>query len=486
MDENAVSRSEQTGVSETGSLSGTVSRREFLKMAAIAGAGITFAGGLGGLLAGCGGEEATTTTAGATTTSVSGTTTTADATTTSAAGATTTTVAPAGPATFKDLFGPGGPEAGQGLVWKHGLNMSLSGIGAMYGKVMGQGAKTAARLIEENGGPKIEFLENDHENGSVDASVNGIRRLIKQEGIKSLTTSWGAPSTALFPVVAQEKVLMLWSGGGGPAVIDKDYSWCTMAFTVDDAAPGALGWLRKQFPDKTKMSVLGQTETGYDTVNNIIPKVWPELGGTIVSADTANMGQTDYSSTVARLKSANPDVIFSTFYGTDMGYLIKQVRQAGMTAPIMHIDYVSTVLDIAGEYLEQDNYIANEYFEVANPNPLGQIFLDAYAQDWNGEVPDYFSANFFESTLMLYDLIKRSLVAGVSPPTGTSMNDAILKPSGDFWSVYGGGKNTETTKMTFQQDHSVVKPLAVCQFGKTGIEKKLATIKKGSAEVEPA
>ena len=46
----------------------TVSRREFLKLAGVAGATVGLAGGLGGLLAACGGTEETTTTAGVTTT----------------------------------------------------------------------------------------------------------------------------------------------------------------------------------------------------------------------------------------------------------------------------------------------------------------------------------------------------------------------------------------------------------------------------------
>ncbi len=69
----------------------TVSRREFLKIAGVAGAAVGMGAGLGGLLAACGGEEETTTTAGATTTAGGATTTTAAAetTTTVAAGAET-------------------------------------------------------------------------------------------------------------------------------------------------------------------------------------------------------------------------------------------------------------------------------------------------------------------------------------------------------------------------------------------------------------
>ena len=62
--------------------SASVTRREFLRIAGIAGATVGLGAGLGGLAAGCGGE-ATTTTAGATTTSAGATATSAGATTTS-------------------------------------------------------------------------------------------------------------------------------------------------------------------------------------------------------------------------------------------------------------------------------------------------------------------------------------------------------------------------------------------------------------------
>jgi len=68
---------------------GTVSRREFLKIAGLAGAAVGASAGLGGLLAACGEEETTTTTAGQATTTTAGVTTTAGATTTVSAGAET-------------------------------------------------------------------------------------------------------------------------------------------------------------------------------------------------------------------------------------------------------------------------------------------------------------------------------------------------------------------------------------------------------------
>ena len=76
---------------------GRVSRREFLKVAGVAGASIGVMGGLGGIVAACGGTATTTTAAAATTTTAAAATTTTGvaASTTTAASASTTTVSAA-------------------------------------------------------------------------------------------------------------------------------------------------------------------------------------------------------------------------------------------------------------------------------------------------------------------------------------------------------------------------------------------------------
>ena len=74
---------------EKGLIEKSVSRREFLKVAGIAGAAVGMGAGLGGVLAACGGDEETTTTAGEATTTTAGetTTTAGESTTTVSSGA---------------------------------------------------------------------------------------------------------------------------------------------------------------------------------------------------------------------------------------------------------------------------------------------------------------------------------------------------------------------------------------------------------------
>jgi branched-chain amino acid transport system substrate-binding protein len=105
------SREKPDQTDDTGlSMDKAVSRREFLKIAGVAGAAVGIGAGLGGLVAACGGGT-TTTTAGATTT-------TAGATTTTAAAGSTTSVSTA-------------PEAGREI--KLGFVAPLTGPLASFG-----------------------------------------------------------------------------------------------------------------------------------------------------------------------------------------------------------------------------------------------------------------------------------------------------------------------------------------------------------------
>ncbi|MBN1460906.1 MAG: twin-arginine translocation signal domain-containing protein, partial [Armatimonadetes bacterium] len=61
---------------ETTSLDRVVSRRQFMKLAGVAGAGLALAGGLGEVLAACGSDSTTTTGASSTTAVTAGSTTT--------------------------------------------------------------------------------------------------------------------------------------------------------------------------------------------------------------------------------------------------------------------------------------------------------------------------------------------------------------------------------------------------------------------------
>ena len=384
-------------------------------------------------------------------------------------------------------FGQGGPKAGAGLKWVHGLNLALTGAGAPIGQAMSQGAEIAADLIRASGGPDIALKLNDHQNGQVSAAVTGVRRLISQERIQSLGSSYGAATEALFPLVDTAKITTFWSGGAGPHGLGKQYVWVTMAIYAIDATPGGLGYLAKTFPDKKKLAIIGNPENGIIAVQDTAPKAWPQAseGGQVVATEMVNIGTTDFSALIARLKSANADVIYTTVYGNDQGYMIKQMREAGIAAPILIMDLVTpTVPEIAGDAIAQDVYLAVDGYQPENQNPLNQLFVTEYKKKFNVN-PDYFAANFFEQTLVLWGMIRGAIASGAKPDRGPELGASVAADN-KFPSVYGGGAGNVAMMSFDVKDHSITKPIGVFKVGKAGALTKVGSIKKGSVAVDPA
>jgi branched-chain amino acid transport system substrate-binding protein len=170
-----------------------VSRRQFLKIAGVAGATIGVAGGLGGLVAACGGTEETTTTAGATTTTAGATTTTGGATTTTGGASTTvSTTAEAGRAL---KIGIVSPKTGNFSVFAISDDWWI----ARTNKILADGIVTGDGKLR-----KVELLVEDSQSDSNRASqVAG--DLVTNSNVDMLLAS-GTPDT-VNPVADQGEAL---------------------------------------------------------------------------------------------------------------------------------------------------------------------------------------------------------------------------------------------------------------------------------------
>jgi branched-chain amino acid transport system substrate-binding protein len=385
---------------------------------------------------------------------------------------------------FSPWFGAGGPASGAGLVWAHGMNVPLTGGGADIGKVMVYGAQLAAKVIVASGGPKMTIELNDNQSGLVPPSVQGIRRLISQKGIKSLASSYGPATESIFPITNQFEVPTFWTGGPQPSGLNRPYVFLTIAMWALDATPGGVAYMAKNFAGSKRLAILGSNENGLQAVNQLAPKAWADaIGGQVVYKELVNANSTDFSSSVSHIRAAKPDVIFTTLNGNDAGFFIKQAREAGIKAAILLVDLSPPVAKIAGSLLADNCYLTADGYLATNPNPYNQAFVKAYRAQY-GTDPDYFAANWFEVTMLVWAAIQRSIKSGGRPGRGPSLTGAIeADPS--FPSLYGGGAG-KAGVMTFNKDHSVTKPLGVFKIGEGGAVTKVASISKGSTELMPA
>jgi branched-chain amino acid transport system substrate-binding protein len=378
------------------------------------------------------------------------------------------TLASATKTVFTTLYPPvNGAQPAAGKTFQVGQNLAMTGSGAFYGQVMSRGAALASAQIKAFGGPNFHMNINDHK-GLTSASVLGVQRLITVDSIHMLETSYAAPTEALIPGLQRNQVLTFNGGGASPGQIGKDFVWQTRMLLGWDSMPGALAWLHATFPTLKNVAVIGTLENGVEAYRKKLPVQWPKLvpGAKVVDTEVHNVGETNFAPFIDRILAAKPDWVYTFSFGNDLGYQIKQFRNAGYKGLILGNEFTIDAYRIAGKDMDNGYFFAYDYFDPNNANPLTQQFVAAHKKAY-GVAPEFYGANYYEITLLLWELVRRVQAKGGNPNSGAELQ-AALEANPKFPSVYGGGAGNVGT-ITFDltkspiSGHTVSKPMGVYQ-----------------------
>ncbi len=335
------------------------------------------------------------------------------------------------------VLGLDGKNSGKGLKFKLGILLAMTGPGSYFGRIQGNGARLAVAQIKAAGGPDIELVFKDHKSADAQAGARAGKEL-GIDGVPAVLTSYVGDIGAMFPSLAQYKMLGL-DGGGGTSDFGqgKPFFWGMRAIEPDDDFIGAMKYWKATDPKIKKVSLVyfDQGPANAIVINNF-KKALADTGLEMASAELTTIGATDYSATVSRLKTANPDAVFLFGTGVDPGYFMKQYVAAGLTAPVIGSEYISDAAKVAGPAF--DNYMfATDWYAADNAtSDWSKLFLDSYVKEF-GLQPEINAANYYEDTFAVWDLIRRVLAKGGNINSGEELQKALMEnPS--FKSVYGG------------------------------------------------
>jgi branched-chain amino acid transport system substrate-binding protein len=388
---------------------------------------------------------------------------------------------------IKQVLGLGGLDAkalGTGMHFKLGIVLALTGPGSYYGRIQGNGAKLGVAHVKAAGGPDIELVFKDHKSADAQAGARAAREL-GIDGVSAVLTSYVGDIGAMFPGLAQYKMLAL-DGGGGTSDFGqgKPYFWGMRAIEPDDDFIGALKYWKATDPKIKRVSLvyIDQGPANEIVINNF-NKALKETGLELASGEVTPIGATDYSATISRLKAANPDAVFVFTIGVDTGYFMKQFVNAGLTMPVIGAEAVPDAAKVAGS--AYDNYMfATDWFDAAKPtNPWSKLFLKSYVNEFKEE-PEIYAANYYEDTFAIWDLIRRVLAKGGNVKSGEELQNALVA-NPKFQSVYGGSATDVGTIELDTTTHTVTKrslgvykynngkPIELATFGIGGVDFKL-------------
>ncbi|MBI2152141.1 MAG: ABC transporter substrate-binding protein [Candidatus Rokubacteria bacterium] len=327
----------------------------------------------------------------------------------------------------------------------------MTGPGAYYGRVMSRGPLLAIEEINAKGGidgMKLELVIEDHKSGQPKEGVSAINKLVNIDKVPFILTSYSAPTLAAYPIAAEHKVLMLNGGGWSPDLVGK-------AYLFNNRMVGSyLGQVIAEHVFRRgarKLAMIYRNDPSGITVRDHVRPFWEKLGGTVVATEVHELGATDYAAQLAKIKAARPDAVATWSYGKDLGFIVKQARDIGITVPLVGIDWTPDGQAVAGAAMEGYEY-ASDYLDPDSKEPWTARFIQDYKKKY-GEAPDFYAANYYEGVYILAELIKEVKQKGGTPQSGDQLRQALLAKR-KFASVYGG-------TITFNDDGTSAKPVAI-------------------------
>jgi ABC-type branched-subunit amino acid transport system substrate-binding protein len=416
------------------------SRREFLRRAGLLGAAGVFAPAF---LAACGSDKKTDTGSGATTTAAGG----------GGGGATGDL------ASILKIDAAG--KNGKGMDFNLASVLALTGPGSFYGKTMSNGINLAVKHIAAAGGPNIKVKYWDHKSGDAAAGKTAITEIVAGKFPAKLA-SYVDDLGVMLEDTAKNKIFTL-DGGGGTSEFGKGipYFWGTRAITPNDTLPGAFQWWKENNATKKKVGLVGWDvgEPNNTTIKtDILAKIAAaglEFNGLY---ELTPVGSQDYSAVFPKIKQNEPDLLLLGLYGQDPGSFLNQSVTAGLKAFGLGFEFTPDgVTASKGTYDSVGWTFTYDYFDPNNPvSPLAKFFVAEFAKEYGGDKPDFYAANFYENTLVMWECIRRVLAKGGDINDGDQLNTA-LTDNLTVVSVYGGDASTVGTYTLDPKTHSVSK-----------------------------
>ena len=307
-----------------------------------------------------------------------------------------------------------GGSSKSGETIKIGANLELSGGTASFGQSAADGLKLAIDEINKEGidGKKLEIVKVDNKSDAAEATSGSIK-LVSQDKVVAVVGSATSTNTLAQVQVAQDnKVPLLTPTATNPDITNKagklnDYVFRT-CFIDPFQGTVAANFASDEIGAKTAAIYVDSASDYSKGLAAAFKEAFTAKGGKIVAEEAYVTKDTDFRSTLTRIKSAKPEFVFLPGYYEEVGLILKQAREDGIDLPFMGGDGWDSpkVVEIAGAEALKNTYITNHYSPEDEDAKI-QDFVAAFKKEYN-KTPDAFAALGYDTGYYLADAIKRS------------------------------------------------------------------------------
>lgn len=262
---------------------------------------------------------------------------------------------------------------------KVGILHSLSGTMSISEVTVRDSTLMAIEEINAAGGVLGMMLEPVVEDGASDWPTfsEKAEKLIVEDEVAVVFGGWTSASRkAMLPVFEELNGLLFY-----PVQyegLEQSPNIVYTGATTNQQIVPAVEFLLEEGMDE--IFLLGSDYVFPRTANTIINAQVAASGGTVVGEEYVPLGDTEFSTIIAKIREAQPKVIFNTLNGDSNVAFFKQFMDAGFTAeslPIMSVSVAEEEVNSIGVDFTVGHYTAWNYYQTVE-NEANEAFVAAF------------------------------------------------------------------------------------------------------------
>jgi branched-chain amino acid transport system substrate-binding protein len=311
---------------------------------------------------------------------------------------------------------------------------------------------------------EVVIVVEDDERKAESAVAAATRLIVEDEVVAIIGPQASAQAVPAGQVANDRETPMISPWSTNPATT-LDRPWVFRAAFLDS--------FQGQVDAEFAMSELGATKAAvlYDIAGDY-PKglaeffqtSFTEAGGEVVAFESFTTGDTDFSSQLTNIIAAEPDVLFTPQYYSEVPLIVQQARELGYEGPVLGSDSWGTpdLLTLCGEAC--DGLYFTTHYSPDAAGPVGMEFIAAY-EELYGYKPDDVAALTYDAFQLIFQAIETAQSVERADVLDALANIAAFEGATGTMSFDEQGDPIKCVTMILIQDGAFTFYDAVCPEG---------------------
>ena len=312
-----------------------------------------------------------------------------------------------------------------------GVVLPLTGrLTDSFGTPTSQGLELALSEINaaQPSGTKLKFIIEDDQS-TVEGAVEAFNKLIHQEGVSIILGPATSSQTKLvFPVAQENQVVAIspTSAARGLSALG-DYVF-RVSLTTDILIPRGIEVTQTKLGYQRAATMYDETDLFSTDGDASVQEVLAARGVEVITTETFQGGDTDFSQQLTRIQTLNPDVIFVSCLSPEKPGILRQGHELGISAPFIVRTLTATDVQAAGAAAE--GAITFVGWGTAIDTPGNKAFVENYNTKFDME-PSNSAARSYTALHILAEAI-----ANAQSTDAAAIRDALASIR-DFDTIFG-------------------------------------------------